>query len=400
MRLVVPILILAAILRIGWGFSRPADDAALAALPDQLEYLKLGRSLLAGDGLVMTDPRFGTAVYAFRAPGYPAFVALFGGNTTFVRLAQALLDTSTVFASFLLARRYVPQYAWVAAALTAVCPFLIYFSALILTETLFTALLVWGVVALTTPQAAPKTRYFLLGVVVLCLSVLVRPGALALPVLLAGLAAMTAPRLPKLPVLATALAVAALTLLPWAYRNHTVLNEWVFTTTNVGITAYDGFNPAADGSSNQSAFLPHLPHLSALTETQRNHHLKQLEADYRAENPARLYLLTLQKLLRTWSPVPLSQENRSWEQLVASAVYCSMAWSLAVVGLLKFRGPGHRGMKSLTLLTATYLTLSAVLTVGSLRYRIPVEPLLAVLASMGAAALAQRFKLFTSPAQT
>ena len=62
-----------------------------------------------------------------------------------VRLAQALLDTSTVLAIYLLARRFREERgALVAAAIVAVNPFLIYFSGLVLSETLFTAMLAWG----------------------------------------------------------------------------------------------------------------------------------------------------------------------------------------------------------------------------------------------------------------
>ena len=40
-------LILAALVRIGWGLSQPVSDASIAQLPDQQEYLSLARNLLA-----------------------------------------------------------------------------------------------------------------------------------------------------------------------------------------------------------------------------------------------------------------------------------------------------------------------------------------------------------------
>src|SRR5277367_1995354 len=81
--------------------ARQSDD--LSRLPDQREYLQLGRNLLAGRGLQFFDDRFGQIVWAWRTPGYPAFIAMCGGSISVVRVVQAVLDTSTVLAVYLLA---------------------------------------------------------------------------------------------------------------------------------------------------------------------------------------------------------------------------------------------------------------------------------------------------------
>src|SRR5687767_3637756 len=191
----------------------------------------------------------GQTVYAVRTPGYPLFLAACGGSLSVARVAQALLDTSTALAVFLLARRWLPSGTWagaplVAAALVAFNPFLIYFSGLLLTETLFTTMLAWGMVLGTHPRTFP----WLIGGIVLALSVLVRPGAIALPVVLGVLAALqnrpgqgAYQRRWPLPVGTTMLLLTILALLPWAYRNHRVLGQWIWTSTNGGITACDGF---------------------------------------------------------------------------------------------------------------------------------------------------------------
>jgi hypothetical protein len=40
------LLVGALLMRAGWGLSRPVDDRAINLLPDQREYLELGRNLL------------------------------------------------------------------------------------------------------------------------------------------------------------------------------------------------------------------------------------------------------------------------------------------------------------------------------------------------------------------
>src|SRR5204862_3367923 len=130
--------------------------------------------------------RFDADVYAYRAPGYPLLIATCGGNVRAIRLAQAALDTSTALAAYLLARRWLaPRASFIAALLVALNPFLIYFSGLILSETLFIALLAWGMLLITLPIAAgQRTRPLpIFGMLLLALSILVRPSVLLLPLI-------------------------------------------------------------------------------------------------------------------------------------------------------------------------------------------------------------------------
>src|SRR5207244_7118799 len=103
--------------------------------------------------------------------------------------------------------------------LVAFDPFLFDFSALLLTETLFTALLAWGMVLITSRRTVP----WLLGGVLLALSILVRPGAIALPILLGILAELASRdrarrRRWPLPAGATLVLVTILFLLHWVWR--------------------------------------------------------------------------------------------------------------------------------------------------------------------------------------
>src|SRR5262249_47017971 len=133
------VLFLSLAIRVGWSLHQPSDEAAINLLPDQREYLDLGRHFTQ-DGFWFSDPRFRQTVYAFRTPGYPAFIALFRANPMLVRLAQGVVDTSTLLAIFLLARRWLPPFGAVfAAAILALNPYFIFFTGLILSETLFTA---------------------------------------------------------------------------------------------------------------------------------------------------------------------------------------------------------------------------------------------------------------------
>lgn len=382
-RWLIAILLLAFALRLGWSLSRPTSDADLASLPDQAEYLSLARNLLHTGTLSFHDPRFDQTVYAYRTPGYPAFVAAFGASPRVVRIAQSLLDTSTVLAVYLLARRLSPQSSSLsplfAAALVAFNPLLIYFTGLLLSETLYTACLTWGVYLAALPR-----RWFF-SILILVFGVLVRPAGIGLAVLIPAVAAFwpnwqsTRPYQWRRALVRAGVAVTVLVavLSLWAERNRRLLGQRVWLTTNEGITRYDGFNDRADGSSNQW-FVSQMPRLRDLDELQRNELFSQMAAAYISSHPDRLVSLAARKVARTWSPLPLSDQFGSAKYVVVGLAYSAPFFLLTLLGLWS---PGlSRPAKCLLLTPALYFTLVHALSVGSLRYRIPAEPELAILA--------------------
>lgn len=410
-RVVLAAVLLAGLaIRLGWGPLRGRQPDP--ELPDQREYIEMARNLLAGNGLGFHDERFGQYVRAYRMPGYPLFLALCGASVAAAQTVQAVVDTLTALGVYVLARTWLPP-AWsaLAAALTAFNPLLIYLSNLILSETLCTALVIWGA-ALLLRAGNP-----IYGAGVLALSVLVRPAMLGLPTLMCIAVGMLRRRCtPRAPsgeltisgllwrapgTLSLVLVLAA--LFPWAVRNRVVLGEWIWLTTNGGITRYDGFHPGATGASDQR-FLndPQMSYLRLLGEVERDRYLALLATrhvrDAWRTDPPGLLRLALAKILRTWSPRPLSEQYAGRPLYVLAA----MAWSLpfmflAVIGAIFTAatkgadapaGPPAfanipRAATPFLLLPALYVTAVCVMSVGSLRYRAPAEPFLALLAVAG-----------------
>lgn len=385
----------------GWAATRPVDDASIDALPDQREYVSLAQNLLHGRGLQFIDARFNEAVKAFRTPGYPLLVAACGAKVRIVRLVQAVLDTSTVLAIWLLARRLIGSRTapLLASAIVAFNPFLIYFTGLLLSETLFTSMLAWGMVLLAYGNGGRgqwrSTILWLASGILLCGAVLARPAAFALPVCLGLLSVFlnlqptdsyntlrdAAARRPggwPVPPALTFILLTLAILLPWVIRNRVAVGRWVWLETNAGFALYDGYNPDATGGSDQS-FVRRMPELQSLDEVGRDEHLRQEAVEYARTHPGRVISLAGAKLARLWSPVPLSHEyGRPALRLIAVAY--SVPFDLLVLaGLLWGRIP--RAAKLFLLAPALYLSIMHALTVGSLRYRVPAEPPLAVIAA-------------------
>jgi hypothetical protein len=377
--------------RLAWVIHLPVDAASLDRLPDQAQYLELGRNLLAHQGLHFVDGRFNDTLYAFRTPGYPLFIAWCQGNIRVVRIAQAIIDASVMVAAYLLARRCGGDRlaARVAAAIVAFNPFLIFFCGLLLSETLFTAMLVWGMTFLLLTS---RRIWWLVGIVLLVLSIHVRPSALMLPVILAIFAAFVNRDRPRLydarwspPVGTFALLLTIMILLPWAWRNSRVVGSWIFTTTNGGLSLYDGLNPDATGASDQS-FTRTMPQLQAMDEVGRDRYLNELAWKFAREHPQRVVELTVIKIVRMWSPVPLSQEYGGKPLLVATAAsYMVPFFVLIIVGVRL--GSAARAAKAYLLAPAAYFTVVHAVSVGSIRYRVPADVPMAILAGIGAARL-------------
>jgi 4-amino-4-deoxy-L-arabinose transferase-like glycosyltransferase len=387
------IVLLGVAIRLGWGIHQSNLAGAMDALPDQREYLEAGRNLVESGELWISDPRFRQSVYAYRTPGYPGLIAACGAKPAVVRAVQALLDGCSMVAIFIIARRWLAAPAALAAVLlVAINPYLIFFSGLILSETLFTALLCWGLALLIISEGPWTNRRgsmaWVGGAFLLALAVLVRPGAILLPVVLGCGAAIANrgvlaayPSHRRLPVAGTLLAITFLVLFPWAVRNRWVLGTWVWTSTNDGITRYDGFNPDATGASDQS-FVRAMPWTIDMTEVGRSAYFASLADEWILAHPLESIRLAGVKIARTWSPVPLSAEyGRRTIYRVVGLTFGAGFDLLFIAGLMRKELTGSA--KLVLSLPAIYLTVAAVLSVGSLRYRIPAEAPMAVVAGCG-----------------
>ena len=117
-----------------------------------------------------------------------------------------------------------------------------------------------------------------------------------------------------------------------------------------------------------------------MTEIARSRYFSQLADDWIRSNPMDAVKLAGVKIARTWSPVPLSQEyGGRW---IYRAVGLTYGLSLDILVILGLRQQNLSGsVKRFLLLPAIYFTIAAGLSVGSLRYRIPAEGPMAILAA-------------------
>jgi 4-amino-4-deoxy-L-arabinose transferase-like glycosyltransferase len=193
---------------------------------------------------------------AWSMPGYTAFLAaiyrLSGtgpGRHLAVRVTQAFLSVLTLLLVFLIADRlFGRRAAWAALALNALYPPHFWAAGYLLTETLFTLLLM-AQVALMVRAAGSRgwTVYASLGVATAA-AAYVRPVAAVVPALLLGLELHRGfrDRVPSRVIatrarhfVATGLVVAAF-VAPWWIRNARIYRDFVPTTSAVALPMIQG----------------------------------------------------------------------------------------------------------------------------------------------------------------
>jgi 4-amino-4-deoxy-L-arabinose transferase-like glycosyltransferase len=175
-----------------------------------------------------------------RTPGYPLVLAMLPNpepTIAFVRrvfLLQALLGVVTVALAFLLAREIVPEAAALTVtALTALSPHLITITAEILTESLFTTLLVAATWTLVRAFASKRASAAVVSGLLWGAAALVRPTVeFFVPLLL--LTVVILPLLRPFRQVATITTLAfAVTAAPWIIRNQ--ITDLRATTDNLTV---------------------------------------------------------------------------------------------------------------------------------------------------------------------
>jgi len=141
-----------------------------------------------------------------------------------------------------------------------------------------------------------------------------------------------------------------------------------------------------------------LPELKGLGEIERDRTLRRLALEQMRADPARVLRLALTKFGRTWNLVPNQADYRRGYTALVSAAFTGLVLLLAAVGLWRSLAieprasvraaprPPDQGrwlllFHVLVWLPVVYFTLVHCVFVGSLRYRVPLMPLVEIAAA-------------------
>jgi 4-amino-4-deoxy-L-arabinose transferase-like glycosyltransferase len=270
--------------------------------------------------------------------------------------------------------------AWLAGIAAAIYPFFVFYSTLILSETLFLLL-----VAL----------FFLM---------LLRSSGrdLALAGLIAGLAHLTRPTMSYfLPValiwskvrgkagwkhVIIAAGLFFVAILPWGIRNMGALGAFHLSTANSGHVLWEGNNPYNTTGGVAGGDLRYLEEMPEdLGELDQDNWQREMAVAFIREHPGRFTRLALKKFVRFWNIWPNAPGfDRGMYRWIAFASFTPVLL-LALSSLYVLSSQWRQTI--LIWLFICYYTALHMVTIGSLRYRLPLEPLLLALAVASLAAM-------------
>ena len=358
-------------------------------------YWELAQKIASGqDYSIYTPPR-----QVLRTPGVPLLLAasiiVFGKSIFAASLVMAVVGTGCCWLTWLLARRVTSEaVANVALLIVAVSPLQIGSNVQILSETLFSFGLLACLVPLTKLVRAQDDltagSSFAAGILT-GLTTLVRPGWILWPWATSLLVVAWSRQAWRRRILYVSLVFAGcyLAMLPWAWRNHNVTGHWIFTSLWSGPSLYDGLHPGATGASDMT-FVDSENDFSTMTEYDANAHYKQRAFEYAVKNPGRTIELAFLKAGRYLSPTLNAAGFSGGPASLVSLVWYTAFWGLVVTGLVALRKQPFL----IALLTGPFLQFLVVhmVFVGSIRYRLPVEFPLTVIAAQGWAVVQARFE--------
>lgn len=341
---------------------------------------------------------------AWEMPGTAIFFApaikLFGADAAVlpIRMAQSILLIVQSALIWVTAQRIFGKaiVAFVAASLAALYPFFLFYQGLLLTETLFNTLLLAGIAALYWWRGRGFRFDVALAVTCLCFAAatLTKPTLTILPPLLIAATAWAAGahwRRVFVILLAAACLYGAF-LSPWWIRNFTLLGTFVPFTTGSAQNLYLGNNShnpdgGIDWATNVEPDV--VAKILALpNEVERQRAFGKVAMDYIKDHPAAFVSAAAKKFMRFWNVVPNAREfNSSLYSLISAASFGPIL-VLSLIGAMR-RWRQWRVFAPLYLIVG-YFTVVHVITIASLRYRLPIEPILVLLAAEPLAALIER----------
>jgi 4-amino-4-deoxy-L-arabinose transferase-like glycosyltransferase len=407
------ILVVAALSRFGFSAWVVGLDAMTKG--DEADYHAIATHLAAGDGFVSVE---GTPT-ARRPPVYPLFLSLVyrapGPDAVAGRLAQVVLGVMVVWLTMRVTRAWFTEAASVWAGwFAALNPFLVFLSGYLLTENLYLIFVLGALTLVPAPgDLATKSwrRAALAGFLLGC-AALTRPSGL--PMLDWTLATVllfsAAPWKRRAMRVAVALVVFLLVLAPWLARNARTVGGAVLTTHG-GITFYQGNNAAVAntpqwrGGAAPLDALEGYEQIAGLPELERDRAAGQLGRAYLRAHPGDVPSLVAWKLVRFWrvkSDMGLSGIRSGWwfnnrstlgraaSRIDVGMLYAVVLLPLFVMGLCLT----WRRWRELLLAYGVVVvhTAVAVIFFGSLRTRIPVEPVMCAFAAAAVVSLFARHR--------
>ncbi|MDC0599153.1 hypothetical protein OAO97_00935 [Candidatus Pseudothioglobus singularis] len=341
--------------------------------PDARAYQKIGHEIFSGE-LITNN------IYM---PLYPIFTYITGGGIT-QKVADIFLSVGMIIVIYALSIQLFNNKlsALIAVFISSLYPHFLFYAVSGLTETLFTFLLLLAFLLFY------KEKYFL-GVVTLILSILVRPSLDLLNPILVFLFSFCVFRkgyYQSIQQVFIYIIIYIVLMSPWWIHQHQKYGEFVRLSLGDGVVLYSGNNPlnitgggvGVGNSGIRDMDTTQFNHINDPIE--RNDAMKEEALKYIYNNPSHFIDLAGKKFLRFWRLWPHTEHYQQWYTVAASLLSYGLILFLSIGFIVKYAKVYFWRLIPIFALFS-YLTVIHMITIGSIRYRFPLEPFLIIFAS-------------------
>jgi hypothetical protein len=369
--------------------------------PDEAEYLQLARNLAATGHYTLN----GTLPTAYRPPAYPLFLAA-GIKLGLPVPALRVITASTLLACmallYILLHKTSVAQARLAVLLVMAYPVLFYTASTFHPQIPATALFLIALILLFSGNSSVLWRSFVAGLL-LGLTILLVP---TFGFVLFFTAVFIATHPYKRKMLSKAVLIlcgAGLVLAPWVARNFMVFGRFIPVSTNYGINLLIGNNENTTANSGTTADITrHERAASVLSEIDANVYYTQAALTYMKEHPGNTLKLYAGKVLNYFNYenqlFMKSEQSRSRTLLMLFSY--GLLLGLAFLRLiLAYRHPLTLLEKYITWLYLLNAPVAAIFFTR-IRFRLPMDMLLTVLAASALVIIIGYFRSRTRPAST
>jgi len=333
--------------------------------PDASAYRTIGKEIFAGE----------TIANNIYMPFYPILTYITGGGF-FQKLVDIVISVLSVWLVFVLSFQIFSNRlaALFSAAIAAIYPHFIFYSLSGLTETLFTFLILLAFIFL-------YRKDFLFGSCLLVLSILVKPTFDLLNPILIILFASFVHRLGLRLIfkyLGLFFICYIVIMSPWWIHQYEKYGEFVRLSLGDGIVLYSGNNPInLSGGGIVGDDVDMSRFILEKNPIVKNNMMKEAAFSYIIQNPKRFVELAGLKFIRLWRLWPYAPSYQQW-YIVAVSI---LSYGFVLFGSIGFIYKNAKNYVVSLLpifILFIYLTSIHMITIGSIRYRFPLEPFLVI----------------------
>jgi len=353
--------------------------------PDSNTYLRIAHKIYNAKFLFPSDELVDAPMTPYFYAGLSFFENYFGMYIFII--GNIVVATATVYIIFLITKEIFERLviANIAAIIMAIYPFFNFYSLTILSETLYLFFVYGALFFIVRFIKYQNINDIILFSIIFALSALTRFSSMPMFLIMLFWAIFIVNKQlfnKKMFVFSlVSMTAFAFTILPWWIRNYNISNEIYLTTLgSSGPIFYLGNNPknkTGGGTGGIDADFSKFSHIK--NESERYETMRKESIDWILNNPSDWLLLEVRKFKRFFSPIFYASDYQKWYYNMLSILSYGVILILFIPSLFVFKD--YFILYSPLLLYGLLLTGLHMILIASIRYRLPIEPFMIILAS-------------------